>query len=162
MFTPSPGEPYIEPNIMVHGTRLGVADTFVYLGSTLSRDGSLDAEIHLRIQKACVAFGKLEKRLWSDRGVTSKTKVCVYQTCILTALLYSSETWTTYRRHIKWLERFHQKCLRRILRIKWSSMTPDTVVLNRTDCLSIEAMIINSQMRWSGHIVRMEDDRLPK
>ena len=41
-------------------------------------------------------------------------------------------------------------------------MTPDTVVFNRADCLSIDAMIINSQMRWSGHIVRMEDDRLPK
>ena len=32
MFTPAPGEPYIEPNIMVNGTRLKVVDTFVYLG----------------------------------------------------------------------------------------------------------------------------------
>ena len=57
MFTPAPGEPYTEPNILVHGIRLGVVDRFVYLGSTLSRDGSLDAEIHLRIQKASVVFG---------------------------------------------------------------------------------------------------------
>ena len=118
MFTPAPGELYIEPNITVHGTRLDVVETFVYLGSTLSRDGSLDAEIHLRIQKASVAFGKLEKRVWADRGITNKTKVSVYKACVVTALLYSSETWTVHSRHLKWLERFLQKCLRRILNIK--------------------------------------------
>ena len=93
MFTPAPGDPYTEPNIMVNClvNRLGVIETFVYLGSTISRDGSLDAEIHTRILNACAAFGKLEKGLWSDRGVTIRTKVTVYQTCVLTALLYSSE-----------------------------------------------------------------------
>ena len=162
MFTPTLGEPYTEPNIVVNGTRLEVVNTFVYLGSTISRDGSLDAEVHTRIQKASVAFGKLEKRLWSDRGVTINTKVTVYQTCVLTSLLFSSEAWTTFRHHLKWLERFHQKCLRRILNIKWQSITPDTVVLQRAGCLSIEAVILNEQMRWAGHVVRMQDDRLPK
>ena len=162
MFTPPPGEPYIEPNITVDDIRLGVVGSFVYLCTTISRDGSLDAKIHSRIQKASVAFGKLEKRLWPDRGVTIKTKVTVYQTCVLTALLYSSEAWTTYRRHLKWLESFHQKCLRRILNIKWQSMTPDTVVLQRAGCSSIESMIINNQMRWAGHVVCMLEDRQPK
>ena len=79
MFTPAPGEPYNEPNIVINDTRLDVVDTFVYLGSTLSRDESLDAEIHLRIQKASVAFEKLEKRAWSDRTISLKTKISVYK-----------------------------------------------------------------------------------
>ena len=74
--------------------RLGVVDTLVYLGSTISRADSLDAEIHTHIQKASVSFGKLEKRLWSDRCVTINTKVTVYQTCFLTTILYYSGTWT--------------------------------------------------------------------
>lgn len=37
------------PNIYVNGTHLGVVDIFVYLGSTLSCDGSLDAEVQTRI-----------------------------------------------------------------------------------------------------------------
>ena len=97
MFTPVPGAPYVEPDIFVKETRLEVVDTFVYLGSTISKDGSLDAEINLRTQKASTAFGKLEKRVWSDRGITIKTKISVYSTCILTALLYSSECWTTIK-----------------------------------------------------------------
>ena len=106
VFTPAPGKPYIEPNIFVNGTRLEVADTFLYPGSALSGDGSLDAEIHSRIHKACAAFGKLENRVWSDRGMTSRTKVNIYKTCVLSILLYSSETWTTYSRHLKVLESF--------------------------------------------------------
>ena len=162
MFTPAPGQPYAEPTITVNGTRLEVVDTFVYLGSTLSRDGSLDAEIYHRIQKASVAFGKLEKRVWADRDITINTKVMVYRTCVITTLLYAAETWTTHQRHIKLLEHFHLKCLRRILDIKWQTFTPDTSVLENSSCSNIESMIAAQQLRWAGHVVRMSDDRLPK
>ena len=43
MFTPPPGLPYSEPNILVNDTRLKVVDTLPYLGSTVTRDGLLDA-----------------------------------------------------------------------------------------------------------------------
>ena len=162
MYSPPPGQDYIEPNIFVQGKRLNVVDTFIYLGSSIARDGSLDSEVQLRIAKACKAFGALEKRVWSDRGITIKTKLSVYESCVLTSLLYSSETWTTYRRHIQVLERFHQKCLRRILNIKWQSLTPDTIVLQQANTTSVEMILIRNQMRWAGHVTRMDDKRLPK
>ena len=162
LFTPAPGQSYFEPNITVDGTRLEVVDSFVYLGSMISRDATLDAEIHQRIEKASSAFGRLDNRVWSDRGITINTKLSVYEACVLTVLLYASETWTTYCRHIKVLERFHQNCLRRILGIKWDSFTPDTDVLQKAKTSSIEKRIVQSQMRWTGHMVRMEDSRLPK
>ena len=112
MFTPVPGKLYKEPIILVKGTRMEVVDTFLYLGSTISRNDALDAEILSRIQKASVAFGNLESRVWSDRGINIRTKVSVYKTSVLTTLLYSSETWTMHRRHIQWLERFHEECLK--------------------------------------------------
>ena len=49
LFTPALGEPFSGPNIAINDIRLDVVGTFVYLGSTLFKDGSLDAEIHLRI-----------------------------------------------------------------------------------------------------------------
>lgn len=61
IFTHEPGELYTEPDIVVHGTRVGVVDIFIYTGSMLSRVGSLDAEMHLCIQTASVVFVKLEK-----------------------------------------------------------------------------------------------------
>ena len=162
MFTPAPGEPYIEPDILVYGTRLAVVKSFVYLGSTISHDGSLDNEIKERIAKASSAFGRLEERVWSDRNLTINTKLSVYKTCVLSALLYASEVWTVYQRHVKLLERFHQQCLRRILSIKWQNRTPDTEVLSKAHTLSISALLMRNQMRWAGHLIRMDDSRLPK
>ena len=162
MYTPAPGQMYRVPEIIVDGGKLGVVESFVYLGSKLSRDGSLDNEIYARIQKASIAFGKLEKRVWSDCGITISTKLDVYRSCVLSTLLYAAETWTTHIRHIKLLERFHQNCLRRILKVKWQSHVPDTEILEKAKCLNIESMIITAQLRWTGHIVRMNDERLPK
>ena len=125
-------------------------------------DGSLDAEIYSRISKGAVAFGKMEKRVWADRGITINTKLNVYRTCVLTVILYTAETWTTYRSHIKLLEHFHLKCLRCIMNIKWQTFTPDTAVLEKAQCPNIESLIMSSQMRWAGHLLRMEDTRLPK
>ena len=133
----------------------------MYLGSTVSRDGSLDAEICLRIQKSSMAFGALEKQQWCVRGISVKTKISVYLTCVLSVLLYSLECWTTPHQHLRQLERFHQKCLRQVLNVKWQSMIPDTDILKKAEFLSIEAMVMRNQLCWVGHVVWMEDVRLP-
>ena len=119
MFTPPPGEENIEPNILVNGTRLNVVDIFVYLGNVLSKDGSLDADVYVRIQKASVAFGRVERRVGNDRGLTFNNKIDVYIVCVVTVFLYVAETWTTHRRLMRVLEHFHLQCLRRILNTKW-------------------------------------------
>ena len=133
MYTVAPGEVYPEPDIYVNGNRLDDVKHFVHLGSMLSNDGSIDAEIKERISKASAAFGRLQSRVWSDKDLTQNTKLAVYKTCVLTTLLYASETWTPYRSQTKLLERSHQQCLRHILHIKWESYTPDTDVLSKAN-----------------------------
>ena len=107
MFTPTPGQPYIESNIIVNDARLDVVDSFVYLGITKLRDDSLDTEIYFCISKATLAFGKLEKRVWADHDITVNRKISVYSTFVIMVLLYSAETWTTHKKHIEFLEHFH-------------------------------------------------------
>jgi hypothetical protein len=80
----------------------------------------------------------------------------------MATLLYASETWTTYRRHVQALNRFHQQCLRQILGIKWQARTPDTDVLAMSGSSTIGARLMKNQMRWAGHLTRMKDCRLPK
>ena len=53
------------------------------------------------------------------------------------------------------------RCLRRIANIKWQDMIPNTV-LQRCAQTGIEQHIKRAQLRWSGHLVRMADDRIPK
>ena len=162
MYQPAPGKTYHPPTVYLKGKALKVVEKFVYLGGTLHHTGSLDSEVSSRIQKAADSFGKLEKKVWSQHGIKLRTKIMVYRAFVLSSLLYTAETWVTYARHIKALERFHQKCLRHILHIKWQSLTPDTEVLAQAGLSSIESMIHLYRLRWSGHVVRLEDDRIPK
>ena len=135
---------------------------FCYLGSVLSDNAVIDDEIQCRIQKAAASFGLLQQRLWSRHGITSAVKVKVYTAAVLTILLYGGESWTLYQRHIKQLEAFHARCLRKILHVHWQDKIPNTEILERSNCVSIQAMLMRQQLRWTGHICRMEDNRLPK
>ena len=162
MFQPAPGNPVLNPVIVIKNTILDVVKSFVYLGSTVSENVQLDCEISARIQKAAAAFGDLKERVWSQHNITPRTKIMVYMAFVIKSLLYCCETWTTYARHIKTLERFHQKCLRHILKIKWQAKVPDTVVLELAGVLSIESLILLDRLRWAGHLVRLDDTRIPK
>ena len=162
LFQPAPGKTYVEPNLFVYGERLDVVDTFVYLGSKIHQTCSLDEEVIYRISRAAVSFGALEDRCWSKRGIHNNTKVKVYATCVLSSLLYALETAVLYKKHLIQLERFHQRCLRRILRISWESHVTNEEVLKRAGYSSIEAILVKSSLRWVGHVIRMPDSRIPK
>ena len=159
---PAPGTCNPEPVIKIDGTALQTVEDFTYLGSCLTSTGSLDKEICSRLSKASSAFGRLRTRVWEESGITKKTKVAVYRSVVLTSLLYGCETWTCYRRHIKKLDQFHLRCLRRLLGIKWEDRVTNQEVLRRAATPGIEAMIMQAQLRWTGHVIRMEDSRLPK
>ena len=63
---------------------------------------------------------------------------------------------------VRVLERFHQRCLRSILGIKWQDHVSNEEVLQRASLPSIESILLQVQLRWAGHITRMEDVRIPK
>ena len=81
---------------------------------------------------------------------------------MLPTLLYACETWTVYQRHAKRLNHFHTSCLRKLLKIKWPDRILDTEVLKRAGMQSVHTLLKLAQLRWTGHVTRMPDERLPK
>ena len=57
---------------------------------------------------------------------------------------------------------FHQRCLRKILKINWTDHRTNVSVLEESGCFSIETLLIKSQLSWAGHVVRMSDNSIPK
>ena len=141
---------------------IGNVDKFCYLGSTISSDLSLDEEISNRIGKSAATFGSLQKRVWSNRKLIIKTKINVYNACILSSLLYGAEGWTTYSHQTRKLNGFHCRCLRKILGIKWHQKVTNVEVLNRANSVSIHSHLSKKRLRWVGHIKRMNNNRIPK
>ncbi|XP_061166783.1 multiple epidermal growth factor-like domains protein 10 [Saccostrea echinata] len=158
MFQPAPSSSYTVPNIYIKSER--PVEKFTYLSCTLSRNVHIDDEVNSRIAKASSAFGRLNKAVWDRRGITSATKLSVYRAVVLTTLLYACETWTVYQRHTSKLNHFHTVCLRKILGIRWQDKIPDTEVLNRAKMYSIDTLLRSSQLRWAGHVRRMEQQLL--
>ncbi|XP_076037661.1 uncharacterized protein LOC143023067 [Oratosquilla oratoria] len=114
------------------------------------------------MKSAGTAFGKLRTRVFGDRDIQKDTKLMVYRALVIPTLLYASKTWSPYHHHLKTLENFHQRCLRKILNISWKDRRTSLSVLQDEKTTSIEACITKKQLRWSGHVVRMSNDLLPK
>ena len=83
------------------------------------------------------------------------------QSCRLSTLLNGAETSVLYRKQIRLLEQFHQRCLRSILGIKWQDHVSNEEVLKRASLPSIESILLQVQLRWAGHFRRMEDVCMP-
>ena len=139
-----------------------MVDKFTYLGSTLFRVVHIDDEVNARIAKASATFGRLHGSVWDRSEIRLDTKLKVYRSVVLQTLLYACETWTVYQRHAKRLNHFNTSCLRKLLKIKWQDRIPDTEVLKRAGMQSVHTLLKLAQLRWTGHVTRMPDERLPK
>ena len=82
--------------------------------------------------------------------------------CVLSTLLYGSETWAIYAEQERKLNSFHLKNLRTILNIRWDDYVTNDKVLERTGMQSIYALLQQRRLRWLGHVSRMPDGRIPK
>ena len=112
---------YHPPHITIGKDVLKPVHQFTYLGCAITSDARIDREVDNRLAKANSAFCRLYKRVWNSKHLKNVTKISVYRAVVLTTLLYGSESWVTYRHHLRLLERFHHRCLRIILKIHWSN-----------------------------------------
>lgn len=130
---------------------------FTYLGSVISNDPSITKDIDNRLSKANSAFVRLRKRVWDNHSLRLSTKIQVHRAAVLSTLLYGGESWV-----LRLLERFHQCCLRSILNIRWKDHITNMEVLERAHVPSMAATMLVRQLCWTGHVLRMEDTKLPK
>ena len=110
--------------ITIDDYELDAVSQFIYLGSTITDNLSLDAEIDKRIGKAASTLARLTARVWTSPKLSVKTKMAVYNACVISTLLYGSETWTTYAGQERRLNTFHLRSIRRILVISWQDKVP--------------------------------------
>jgi len=126
MYQVYPLSPASKVTVMAGETHLTFVDKFRYLGSYLSNTITVDIDISSHLAKAGDAFGKLLQRLWGEHSVALLTKIAMYQSVVLSTLLYGCESCVLYRRSVRRLDEFHMRCLRKIVGIKWQDRVPNT------------------------------------
>ena len=145
------------PLLFIHNYKLEVIHVFVYLGSTITDNLSIDSEFNKWIGKAAMTLSRLTKCVWSNNKLSDQTKVNVYKACVISTLLYGSESWTMRAHQEKRLNVFHMRCLRRILGITWQDKVTNTVVLEKVLIPNLYTLLKQRRMRWLGYVTRMKD-----
>jgi hypothetical protein len=93
-------------------------------------------------------------KIWRERKVSTRTKLRIFNTNVKTVLLYGSETWRTTKHLLYKLQVFINKCLRRILNIRWPERIRNEELLSRTQQVPIEVEIRKRKWMWIGHTLR--------
>jgi len=103
---------------VIDGHNVESVRSFCYLGGTIHLTDSGGTDVRRRIGSAAAAVNSLA-RIWSQDRLTLAKKLRIYQTCILSVLLYGAETWSLFFADTSRLQAFHMRCQRRILGLRW-------------------------------------------
>lgn len=136
-------------------------DSFCYLGSIIDMEGGTTAEVKARIGKAQAAFLALNK-IWRSRDISLRTKIRLFNSNVKSVLLYGCEAWNTSGQCVQRIQVFINRCLRRLLRIKWSDRIRNEQVWERTGQNPAEDEIGRRRWRWIGHTLRKPSSSITK
>ena len=149
-----------------NGTFMPVVAQFCHLGSMLTRDCRDDVDVTERIKAAGNAFGALRKCIFASVYISFDTKKVVYTALILSILLYGSESWCLTEKLFRLLRLFHHRCIRAMCRVTRRHTHEHHIstaeLLRRLGLASIDSYVTKRQLRWAGHVARMDNSRLPR
>ena len=100
--------------------------------------------------------------VWKSSQYSTKTKLRLYQSCLISTLLYGSECWRMTESDLNKLSTFHTKNLRRILRIFWPETISNQELLARCNQDSMGTIIMRRRWKWIGHVMRREQDNISR
>ena len=91
------------------------------------------------------------RNIWKAKQIKINTKLIIFISIVKAVLFYGSDTWRSTQKTSKRIQIFINKCLRRILHLKWSDKVSNTTLWKWTKQLSIENEIKKRKWRWIGH-----------
>ena len=74
--------PLTQPIAVAQGNIEYVDERFTYLGSVISRDGDVEADINTRLAKAAAVFRRLDN-VWQSSTLSLKIKLDLYTSLII-------------------------------------------------------------------------------
>jgi hypothetical protein len=142
----------------------GVAE-FIYLGTLISNDNSVEKEIQKRILAGNRTYFAAIS-LFRSRLLSRATKIILYKTLLRPVVSYGAEAWMLTKREEQALLIFGRKIFRRIYGPKyenreWKSWT-NRELEETSKGENIVKWIKVQKISWVGHLERMEEDRMPK
>ena len=101
--------------IMLQSQPLEEVNSLPYQGSEIGQSISVEREMSVRLEKGSKVYQIWRKKVFHSRTLSTVTKLHVFQTLVLSVLLYGAKTWTVTQHDIRKLKSFQMRCLWDIL-----------------------------------------------
>jgi hypothetical protein len=150
-----------EVKTTVSGEDIETVKRFSYLGSVITENGGAEEDILQRLSKARGAFARMGP-VWRSRQYSRRTKIRLYEACVLSVLLYGAECWRLTKSDSQKLGAFHTSCLRKICRIFWPQKISNKDLLTLTRQNDIVKTITERRWKFVGHTLRRDSDHLAR
>ena len=141
----------------VGGEDIKDVTTFTYLGATVTTTGGASEDISRRIGKARQAYYRLRK-IWNSGVIRRKTKIRIFEACVVSVLLYGCTTWKMNEGDEHKLDVFVHTCLRRILKIFWPTRMSNEEVRRIAGVQMVSEQVRIRRWKFIGHILRKDID----
>ena len=102
------------------------------------------------------------RSVWRSANYSTKTKLRIYQSSVLSTPLYDSECWRMTEHDLSRLASFHTASLRKILRIFWLRKISNDELLKQTKQEGIRTLVTRRRWRWVGHVMRKGNNNIAK
>ena len=147
--------------IILGTQRLDDVEKFTYLGSVIDKNGDAETDVRCRIGKAAAVFRRLN-RIWSSPTISLTIKLRLFNSIVIPTAIYASETWRMSASINHKLNVFQQRCLRRIMKVRYFHHVTNEDILRRSNACKLHDVVARRRLRLAGHILRMSDERIPK
>ena len=140
------------PHVTLDNAQIENVHSFTYLGSCFQADGDDMADVKHRINIAQAVFNGLH-HLWRDSRLPISMKMRLYQASVCSSLTHACEAWDLTDTVLRTLNGFNSRCLSVIFKCDIHEMAADPP-------FDLAIRIRRRRLRFLGHILRMEPDRL--
>ena len=102
------------------------------------------------------------QKVWNAHNVTLSTKLKLFNSIVVSVLIYGCESWKGLKEVENRVRRFESGCLRKICKIRWTDHVSEEELRRRTGQPSVIGVIKRKRWRWYGYVLRMPPCRVPK
>ena len=117
--------------------------------------------MNIRIKAGWSCFGRY-KDILCDQKLPMSLRRRMYDQCVLPAMSYGAETWTTTKQLEQKLRTTQRAMERRMLKITLKDRIRNSDIRKQTQVKDIIQKIKQAKWRWAGHVMRREDNRWTK
>ena len=148
--------------VQINGQQLEQMENFVYLGGKISSNGGSESDVTRRIDLVRGIFQNLNQ-IWTSKELSRPTKMQVYETLVLSALLYNADTWTLKEVHKNRLRVLEMTFLRKIEGVTcWDRIRNKEICARLSLRRTVIQWIQQRRLRYFGHVSRMCQNRFPR